>query len=52
MTTTRRWLKSAIAASAAPQPTLPWDRSARRKPAALHAALHAAPVKPQAMAAR
>ena len=48
MTTTRRGLKSAIDASAAPQPTLPWDRSARRKPAALHAA----PVKPQAMAAR
>jgi hypothetical protein len=31
----RRWLKSVISASAEPQPTLPWQRGARRKPAAL-----------------
>ena len=48
MTKTPRWLKSAIAASAEPQPALPWARSMRRKPAALRAV----PVKPQAVAAR
>lgn len=34
----RRWLKSVIAASLEPQPALPWQRGARRKPAALKAA--------------
>ncbi|MEF3048389.1 hypothetical protein [Pseudotabrizicola sp. L79] len=31
----RRWLKSVIAASLQPQPALPWQRGARRKPVAL-----------------
>ena len=48
MTKTPRWLTSAITASAAPLPTLPWARSARRKPQAMKPAL----VNPQAMAAR
>ena len=30
----RRWLKSAIAASADAQVVMPWHRAARRKPAA------------------
>ncbi len=42
----RRWLKSAIAASLEPQVALPWQRAARRKPAAF-----AAPAKPAAIAA-
>ena len=33
--TTRRWIKAALAAAAVPQPALPWQRSTRRKPAAL-----------------
>lgn len=33
MTTQRRWLKSAIAASADPLPTLPWQRRAIVLPA-------------------
>ena len=44
----RRWLKSAIAASAEPLPALPWARALRRKPASLKAA----PTTTQAMAAR
>ena len=44
----RRWLKSAIAASAEPLPALPWARASRRKPSALTAA----PMKSRAMAAR
>lgn len=32
-----RWLKSVIAASAEAQVALPWQRSTRRKPAALKA---------------
>lgn len=31
----RRWLKSAIAASEAPAPAMPWTRGQRRKPLAL-----------------
>ncbi len=31
----RRWLKSVIAASLEPQVALPWQRTARRKPAAV-----------------
>ena len=31
----RRWLKSVIAASLEPQIALPWQRGARKKPAAL-----------------
>jgi hypothetical protein len=44
----RRWLKSAIAASAAPQPALPWARGSRRKPAAMQALTQT----PRARAAR
>lgn len=56
MKTERRWLKSVLAASLDPQPALPWQRSTRRRPAALQQA--AAPVprpqvvrRPTAMAA-
>ena len=31
----RRWLKSAIAASAEPLPALPWQRESRRRPEAM-----------------
>ncbi|MGL5011344.1 MAG: hypothetical protein ACRC6I_15805 [Paracoccaceae bacterium] len=31
----RRWLKSVLAASAAPVPAMPWSRGQRRKPMAL-----------------
>lgn len=31
----RRWLKSAIAAAAEPQPDLPWQRQSRRRPEAM-----------------
>lgn len=31
----RRWLKSAIAASAEPQITMPWVRTSRRRPEAV-----------------
>lgn len=44
----RRWLKSVIAASLEPQVALPWQRSARSKPAAMKPAI----AKPQAIAAR
>lgn len=47
MPTPRRWLISAIAAAAAPQPALPWQRSARRRPEALKAE----PAKPTAKSA-
>lgn len=43
----RRWLKSAIAASADSTVALPWARGLRRRPAALKPA-----PKPQAIAAR
>ena len=43
----RRWLKSAIAASAANTVALPWTRGARRRPASLKSA-----AKPQSIAAR
>lgn len=49
MTKEHRWLKSAIAASADAQPALPWQRGARRKPAAFKSAALA---KPAAIAAR
>lgn len=39
MKTERRWLKSVIAASAAPAPVMPWTRGKRRKPAALQIAV-------------
>jgi hypothetical protein len=45
----RRWMKSAIAASAEPQVALPWTRGQRRRPEAMKAI--AAP-KPTALAAR
>jgi hypothetical protein len=45
----RRWLKSAIAASAEPQITLPWARGQRRRPEAMKSA--EAP-KSRAIAAR
>jgi hypothetical protein len=35
MTLQRRWLKSIIAASAAPAPAMPWTRGQRRKPKSL-----------------
>ena len=46
----RRWLKSVIAASLEPQPALPWQRGARRRPEAVKAS--PAPLKPRAIAAR
>lgn len=48
MTKTPRWMKSAIAASSAPLPALPWARSARRKPESLRLATP----QPRAIAAR
>ena len=45
----RRWLKSAIATAADPQPAMPWARSARRRPDAMKSAQ--AP-KTRAIAAR
>lgn len=45
----RRWLKSALAAAAAPQVALPWARESRRRPAALKSTVP--PAKP-ALAAR
>lgn len=44
----RRWLKSAIAASAEPLPGLPWARASRTKPAALKTTAET----PSAIAAR
>ena len=35
MKTERRWLKSVIAAAREPQPALPFERGARRRPAGL-----------------
>jgi hypothetical protein len=46
----RRWLKSAIAASADTQVVLPWARGQRRRPEAMKA--EAAPAKQRAQAAR
>ena len=46
----RRWLKSAIAAAADSTVTMPWSRSARRRPDAMKSA--AVPPKPRAIAAR
>jgi hypothetical protein len=48
----RRWLKSAIAASKEPQAALPWQRSARRKPASLTFDASAFSAGPTAIAAR
>lgn len=48
----RRWLKAVIAASLEPQIALPWQRSARRKPAAMKAAPAAKAATSQAIAAR
>lgn len=47
----RRWLKSVLAASLEPQIALPWQRGARRKPAAIKSQAATAP-KAQAIAAR
>ncbi|MGB8811646.1 MAG: hypothetical protein WCC57_00515 [Paracoccaceae bacterium] len=47
----RRWLKSVLAASEAQQVSMPWQRSARRKPEAMKA-LTTATIKPRALAAR
>ena len=44
----RRWLKSVIAASLDPMPTLPWQRGTRRRPEAVKTA--PAPIKPRAIA--
>jgi len=53
MKTERRWLKSVLAASEAPQVALPWQRGARRKPEAMKALTTLAPqAKSQAQAAR
>jgi hypothetical protein len=46
----RRWLKSAIAASADAQIVMPWTRGQRRRPEAMKSV--AAPSKPRAIAAR
>jgi hypothetical protein len=46
----RRWLKSAIAASAETQVVMPWARGQRRRPEAMKDAPVAA--KPRAIAAR
>jgi hypothetical protein len=35
MKTERRWIKSVLAAAAGPVPALPWERGARRRPAAV-----------------
>ena len=43
----RRWLKSAIAASAEPMPALPWARATRVKPTAFKPV----PARAQAVAA-
>ncbi|WP_164871679.1 hypothetical protein [Solirhodobacter olei] len=43
MKKTSRWMKSILAASAEPQPGLPWQRATRRMPAALAAAPKAKP---------
>ncbi|MDO9524664.1 MAG: hypothetical protein Q7J57_03855 [Gemmobacter sp.] len=47
MKTERRWLKSVIAASTQSLPALPFERGARRKPAAL-----TVPATPTARAVR
>jgi hypothetical protein len=56
MKTERRWIKSAIAAATQPQPAMPWERGARRRPAAIVAALIAVrppvPARAPALAAR
>ncbi len=39
----RRWLKTAIATSAEPQPSLPWQRQTRSRPAAMKAEALATP---------
>ncbi len=53
MTKTRRWLKSAIAASVEPQIAMPWQRGARRRPAAMRpaATVQTTPPKSGAIAA-
>jgi hypothetical protein len=51
MTSNRRWLKSAIAASEAQGPALPWQRGQRRKPEALKPATQKSTIR-QAIAAR
>ncbi|MEO8243671.1 MAG: hypothetical protein ABI832_15325 [bacterium] len=45
----RRWLKTAIATSAEPQPSLPWQRQTRSRPAAMKSVV---PAKASAIAAR
>jgi hypothetical protein len=55
MKTQRRWLNSVIAASRAPQPALPFERGARRRPASLAESpksVPAAVTAPRALAAR
>lgn len=46
-----RWLKSVIAASAAPAPAMPWTRGQRRKPASLQTS-EQTPARKVAVAAR
>ena len=50
MTKTRRWLKSAIAASVEPQLALPWQRGSRRRPAAMRPAPTAQTTPPKSNA--
>jgi hypothetical protein len=54
MNKTRRWLKSAIAASAETQVVMPWARGQRRRPEAMKSVqVNAAPAaKSRAQAAR
>lgn len=51
MNANRRWMKSAIAASAEPMPVMPWQRDARTKPQAVKLA-PAKPAAKRAIAAR
>lgn len=54
MTKTRRWLNSAIAASAEAQVVMPWTRGQRRRPEALKTVQTKtdSAAKPRAQAAR
>jgi hypothetical protein len=52
MTKNRRWLKSAIAASAEPQVAMPWARGQRRRPEAMKLAAVQTAAKSRAQAAR
>jgi hypothetical protein len=51
MTTSRRWLTSALATASTDISTFPWTRATRRRPAAVRAPV-AAPAKPSKSGAR